>query len=628
MRKTLLLYLMLLLLPVISMAHGDMQLVPQSATSYEIKYDDNDYFDKSDNLKAFNYVFYKGQNLPKLVVSDLIQKADNMQASVSFADQPDYIISKVVSDEGRIDNNYNKYFVFLPKADKPEKNYLLKVALFYMGSLPEQCRLDVDYSLAEKYFRLELKNYPDNIQAEIGLTSLLFDIKKIGQQEYTEKLEKILRKKFDTNDESTVKSVSRAFKIINQAEAADKLEQIFISKHPQSDLAEEKLLMKLANAQSREEFVSIAKQFFAEFPNSNSKTKIYNALVSAYLQNGKYLELKSFMSQRTQVPPLVYLSIANRLIEDANSYEGADLAKRVQEARNLLQSNSQLILNALDLPEFLSAEEVKAAKSNLTVMLNFAIAKSYMAEDNYAKAVEYFEKAWDNGEEFEQKFYELYALSLFKLKRNAEGLDILESAALNTILSDELEDNFQEKYTEIKSVDEAAFAKYLESILQQNKHSRTENLSNQELDRTVNTGTLQTLDGKYIDLSDMKGSVVVALLWSSWCGPCQTMFPVYNDLYEQYKESDEIVMLSINLWERKDKDTDINEFLNEAEVDFPVLIDEAAFTAKNSGINGLPMTLIFGTDGKLKFKIQGFAGDKRFIADVLDRVEFLLESKK
>ncbi len=625
MKKAILFNLIFILIPVLALAHGEMQIVPQSSTSLKITYDDKDYFENSDNLEVYSYVFYKGSELPKLIVTDLKQRKRKSKANITLPEPADYIIAKVVSDKGKVDNNYNDYFVFTPKADNPYKNYFLKLALFYMGSLPEQCRMDLDYSLAEKYFRLELKNFPDNIQAEIGLTSLLFDIKRIGQQEYNQNLENILKKNFDTNDEATVKSVSRAFKIINQAQAAEKLEQIYISKYPQSDLAEEKVLMKLANAQSRDEFVSIARQFFSDFPNSKSKTKIYNALVSAFMQNGKYEELKQFMTSRTQVPPMIYLSIANRLIEDSESYDGANLNVRIKEARQLLKSNRELILNSLDLPDFLAKDEVENANRNLNVMFNFAMAKSFLAEEKYSNAIEYFSKVWNKAEVFDQKFYELYAFSLFELDRMNEGLEVLESAAMNTVLSNDLEDIFQKKYTEIKSVDETAFAKYLESILKENKAKRTKNLSNEELNRDVNTGTLQTLDEKYIDLSDMKGSVVVALLWSSWCGPCQTMFPVYNDLYNQYEGSNDIVFLSLNIWERKDQDSDINTFLNEAEVDFPVLIDEAAFTPKNAGINGLPMTLIFGKDGKLKFKIRGFAGDKKYMADVLDRVEYLLK---
>ncbi len=627
MKKSQFLFLIMMLIPAFAYAHGEMQLVPQSSTSYKIDYDDKDYFSDSEKLEVYNYVFYGDDDLPKLVITDLKQRKRKNKATLTLNQEPSYIISKIVSDKGKIDNNYNNYFVFLPKADNAPENYFLKVALFYMGSLPDQCRLDIDYSLAEKYFRLELKKYPNNIQAEIGLTSLQFDIKKIGQQSYNSKLEDILKKDFDTNDEATVKSVSRAFKIINKTDAAEKLQQIFISKFPNSDLAEEKLLIKLANAQSRNDFVKIAKQFFSEFPKSKSKTKIYNALVSAFMQNGKYEDLKAFLAQRTQVPPMIYLSIANRLIEDANSFSGVNLATRVKEARELLKSNKELIFNSLDLPDYYSQEEIKQANRNLKVMFNFTLAKSFIAEEDYTKAITNFEKAWKKAEVFDQKFYELYAFSLFKVNRMNEGLDVLESAAANTILSEDLEKNFRKKYTEIKAVDDEAFDKYLETISEQNKEKRTQHLSNEELDRSVNTGTLQTLDGNYIDLADMEGSVVVAFLWSSWCGPCQTMFPVYNDLYEQYKESPDIAILSINQWERKDEETDINDFLNEAEADFPVLIDEAAFTAKNSGINGLPMTLIFGKDGKLKFKIQGFSGDKKYVADVLDRVEYLLDKE-
>ncbi len=625
MKKILYIYFALIFAPVFASAHGQMQLIPQSATSYKIDYDANEYFGNSADLAAYNYVFNKDEDMPKLIVTDLQANSGKYTANLKLDDEPYYIISKVVSSDGKIDNNFMKYFVFLTKSINPPENYFLKVALFYMGSLPENCRMDIDYTIAEDYFRKELKQYPDNLQAEIGLTSLLFDIKKIGQKEYTQKLENILRKKFDIDDEANVKSASRALKMINQAESADKLEKLFIQKHPKSDLAEEKLLMELANASSRDQFVSIAKKYFTEFPDSKSKTKIYNALVSSFLQNGKYSDLKAFLANQERVPGVIYLSVANRLIEDANAYKGANLADRVKEARQMIALNENMINNSMDLPQYLSPKEIKEAKLNMNIMLNFIIAKSYVSEENYGKAIESFRKVWDYDRVYDQKFYELYALSLFELNKIQDGLKVLESAAINTILTEELEEKYKDKYTTVNSVSDSTFTEYLDSLLQKNKEKRMTTLADNELDRVINSGSLKTLDGEFVDLSDMKGSVVVVLLWSSWCGPCQTMFPVYDDLYEQYKESNDIIILSVNIWERNDEETNIYDFLNEAEVNFPVLTDEASFIPKNAGINGLPMTLIFGKEGKLKFKIQGFSGDKKFVADVLDRAEYLLK---
>ncbi len=625
MKKILYIYLAFIFAPVFAFAHGQMQLVPQSTTSYKIDYDAKEYFGNSANLAAYNYVFDKDEDMPKLIITDLQATNGKYTANLKLDAEPYYIISKVVSADGKIDNNFMKYFVFLTKSINPPENYFLKVALFYMSSLPENCRMDIDYTIAEDYFRKELKQNPDNLQAEIGLTSLLFDIKKIGQQEYTQKLENILRKKFDIDDEANVKSASRALKMINQAESAEKLEKLFIQKHPKSDLAEEKLLMELANASSRDQFVSIAKKYFAEFPDSKSKTKIYNALVSSYLQNGKYSDLKAFLANQKGVPGVIYLSVANRLIEDANAYKGANLADRVKEARQMIALNENMINNSMDLPQYLSPKEIAEAKLNMNIMLNFIIAKSYVSEENYTKAIESFRKVWDYDRVYDQKFYELYALSLFELNKIEDGLKVLESAAINTILTQELEEKYKDKYTTVNSVSDSTFTEYLDSLLQKNKEKRMATLADNELDRVINTGSLKTLDGEFVDLSDMKGSVVVVLLWSSWCGPCQTMFPVYDDLYEQYKESDDIIILSVNIWERNDEEININDFLNEAEVNFPVLTDEASFIPKNAGINGLPMTLIFGKEGKLKFKIQGFSGDKKFVADVLDRAEYLLK---
>src|SRR4051812_27247609 len=59
--------------------------------------------------------------------------------------------------------------------------------------------------------------------------------------------------------------------------------------------------------------------------------------------------------------------------------------------------------------------------------------------------------------------------------------------------------------------------------------------------------TLQTLDGKKLTLSDLRGKAVVLNFWATWCPPCKVELPWFVDLQKQYgAQGHQIVGISEN----------------------------------------------------------------------------------
>ncbi|MBR3654949.1 MAG: TlpA family protein disulfide reductase [Elusimicrobia bacterium] len=115
--------------------------------------------------------------------------------------------------------------------------------------------------------------------------------------------------------------------------------------------------------------------------------------------------------------------------------------------------------------------------------------------------------------------------------------------------------------------------------------------------------TLQDLEGKPVSLSDYKGKVVFIDFWATWCPPCRASIPAVENLYEQYKDNEDFVVLGINLQE--DKDT-ILKFMKKQKMNYPVLLSDKKVIS-NYKISSIPRFFIIDKNGEIYNKYVGFA---------------------
>jgi len=73
---------------------------------------------------------------------------------------------------------------------------------------------------------------------------------------------------------------------------------------------------------------------------------------------------------------------------------------------------------------------------------------------------------------------------------------------------------------------------------------------------------LETLDGKKIKLSDLRGKVVVLDIWATWCGPCRAMIPHEREMVKKLADKP-FVLMSISADNTKDV---LEKFLEKEEM--------------------------------------------------------------
>ena len=59
--------------------------------------------------------------------------------------------------------------------------------------------------------------------------------------------------------------------------------------------------------------------------------------------------------------------------------------------------------------------------------------------------------------------------------------------------------------------------------------------------------TFQNNTGSEINLSDLKGKVVLINYWAKWCVPCLAEMPALNQLYVDMKANENIVFMAVDM---------------------------------------------------------------------------------
>lgn len=115
--------------------------------------------------------------------------------------------------------------------------------------------------------------------------------------------------------------------------------------------------------------------------------------------------------------------------------------------------------------------------------------------------------------------------------------------------------------------------------------------------------TVADQSGKTISTADLKGKVVFINFWASWCPPCRAEFPSIQKFYDQYKNNQDVVFLTVNL----DDQTSLGEnYLKKENYTIPFLVP--AGNIPTAYFNGsLPTTVVLDKTGKIRLHHAGMA---------------------
>jgi peroxiredoxin len=125
--------------------------------------------------------------------------------------------------------------------------------------------------------------------------------------------------------------------------------------------------------------------------------------------------------------------------------------------------------------------------------------------------------------------------------------------------------------------------------------------------------TLETMDGKAIDLNDLQGRVVVIDFWATWCKPCVLALPKLHEVAAWAKDNQlPVTVLTINLEGGNNPGQvleTVRQFWTTNKFTLPVAMDHSGETAGAYGVRGIPATYVIRSDGAVHAAHTGAGAD-------------------
>jgi thiol-disulfide isomerase/thioredoxin len=131
---------------------------------------------------------------------------------------------------------------------------------------------------------------------------------------------------------------------------------------------------------------------------------------------------------------------------------------------------------------------------------------------------------------------------------------------------------------------------------------------------------LNAMGGGKLDLKTLRGKVLILDFWATWCVPCRTQHPLYDEVKKRFRDRPDVVFLSVDT----DEDLDlVPPFVESMRWGGTIYFDSGL--VRKMTVNSIPATVVADQAGRIVSRMDGFLPDT-FVEQLTARIRSALAS--
>jgi thiol-disulfide isomerase/thioredoxin len=125
--------------------------------------------------------------------------------------------------------------------------------------------------------------------------------------------------------------------------------------------------------------------------------------------------------------------------------------------------------------------------------------------------------------------------------------------------------------------------------------------------------TLTDVDGRSISSDQFKGKVIVLDFWATWCGPCRSEIPGYEELQKQFGPAG-LEIVGVSLDQGDDNAAVVRKFVADQKINYQIVLGDNQIAEAFGGVEAIPTTFIIDRSGTIRYRKVGAMAPAEFAA--------------
>ncbi len=120
---------------------------------------------------------------------------------------------------------------------------------------------------------------------------------------------------------------------------------------------------------------------------------------------------------------------------------------------------------------------------------------------------------------------------------------------------------------------------------------------------------LKDAQGQVVRLTDYAGRVVLLDFWATWCGPCRSSMPWFNELSGKYREAG-LTVVGVSI-DQQGWDV-VRPFIEKLQITYPILLGNQRVAYLYGDVDSVPLAFFIDRNQRVAAIHSGEAKQKEF----------------